>query len=42
MADQTFADGTGFPIFRRETVEFVRQYLPTEKEKIIGFEGKAI
>lgn len=35
MADQTFADGTGFPIFRRETVEFVRQYLPTEKEKII-------
>lgn len=35
MADQTFADGTGFPIFRRETVEFVRQYLPTEKEQII-------
>lgn len=35
MADQTFADGTGFSIFRRETVEFVRQYLPTEKEKII-------
>lgn len=36
MADQTFADGTGFPIFRRETVEFVRQYLPTEKEQIIS------
>lgn len=35
MTDQTFADGTGFPIFRRETVEFVRQYLPTEKEQII-------
>ncbi len=35
MADQTFADGTGFPIFRKETVEFVRQYLPTEKEQII-------
>lgn len=35
MADQTFADGTGFPIFRREPVEFVRQYLPTEKEQII-------
>lgn len=35
MADQTFADGSGFPIFRRETVEFVRQYLPTEKEQII-------
>ena len=35
MADQTFANGSGFPIFRRETVEFVRQYLPTEKEKII-------
>lgn len=35
MADQTFVDGTGFPIFRRETVEFVRQYLPTEKEQII-------
>lgn len=35
MADQTFADGTGFPIFRKEAVEFVRQYLPTEKEKII-------
>ena len=35
MADQTFADGTGFPIFRRETVEFVRQYLLTEKEQII-------
>ena len=35
MADQTFADGTGYPIFRRETVEFVRQYLPTEKEQII-------
>lgn len=35
MADQTFADGTSFPIFRRETVEFVRQYLPTEKEQII-------
>lgn len=35
MADQTFADGTGFPIFRRETIEFVRQYLPTEKEQII-------
>lgn len=35
MADQTFTDGTGFPIFRRETVEFVRQYLPTEKEQII-------
>ena len=36
MADQTFADGTGFPIFRRETIEFVRQYLPTEKEQIIS------
>ena len=36
MADQTFADGTGFPIFRKETVEFVRQYLPTEKEQIIS------
>ena len=35
MADQTFADGTGFPIFRKEAVEFVRQYLPTEKEQII-------
>lgn len=35
MADQTFADGSGFPIFRKETVEFVRQYLPTEKEQII-------
>jgi N12 class adenine-specific DNA methylase len=35
MADQTFANGSGFPIFRRETVEFVRQYLPTEKEQII-------
>lgn len=35
MADQTFADGTGFPIFRKETVEFVRQYLQTEKEQII-------
>lgn len=35
MTDQTFADETGFPIFRRETVEFVRQYLPTEKEQII-------
>ena len=35
MADQTFANGTGFPIFRKETVEFVRQYLPTEKEQII-------
>lgn len=35
MTDQTFADGTGFPIFRRETVEFVRQYLSTEKEQII-------
>lgn len=35
VADQTFADGTGFPIFHRETVEFVRQYLPTEKEQII-------
>lgn len=35
MADQTFVDGTGFSIFRRETVEFVRQYLPTEKEQII-------
>lgn len=35
MADQTFVDGTGFLIFRRETVEFVRQYLPTEKEQII-------
>ena len=35
MADQTFADGSVFPIFRRETVEFVRQYLPTEKEQII-------
>ena len=35
MADQTFADRTGFPIFRKETVEFVRQYLPTEKEQII-------
>lgn len=36
MADQTFADGSGFPIFRRETVEFVKQYLPTEKEQIIS------
>ena len=36
MADQTFANGSGFPIFRRETVEFVRQYLPTEKEQIIS------
>lgn len=35
MADQTFANDSGFPIFRRETVEFVRQYLPTEKEQII-------
>lgn len=35
MADQTFANGSGFPIFRRETVEFVRQYLPKEKEQII-------
>ena len=35
MADQTFANGSGFPIFRKETVEFVRQYLPTEKEQII-------
>lgn len=35
MADQTFANVSGFPIFRRETVEFVRQYLPTEKEQII-------
>lgn len=35
MADQTFANGSGFPIFRRETVEFVRQYLSTEKEQII-------
>ena len=35
MTDQTFADRTGFPIFRKETVEFVRQYLPTEKEQII-------
>lgn len=35
MADQTFANGSGFPIFRRETVEFVRQYLLTEKEQII-------
>lgn len=35
MADQTFANGSGFPIFRREAVEFVRQYLPTEKEQII-------
>ena len=35
MADQTFANGSGFPIFRRENVEFVRQYLPTEKEQII-------
>ena len=36
MADQTFANGSGFPIFRKETVEFVRQYLPTEKEQIIS------
>lgn len=36
MADQTFANGSGFPIFRRKTVEFVRQYLPTEKEQIIS------
>lgn len=36
MADQTYANGSGFPIFRRETVEFVRQYLPTEKEQIIS------
>ena len=35
MADQTFANGSGFPIFRKEAVEFVRQYLPTEKEQII-------
>lgn len=35
MADQTFANGSGFPIFRKETVEFVRQYLLTEKEQII-------
>lgn len=35
MADQTFANVSGFPIFRKETVEFVRQYLPTEKEQII-------
>lgn len=34
MADKTFAEGTGFPIFRRETVEFVKQYLPTEKETV--------
>lgn len=36
MTDQTFANGSGFPIFRKETVEFVRQYLPTEKEQIIS------
>ena len=35
MADQTFTNGSGFPIFRKETVEFVRQYLSTEKEQII-------
>lgn len=39
MADQTFADGTGFPIFRKETIEFVRQYLPTEKEQIISVQN---
>lgn len=39
MADQTFANGSGFPIFRRETVEFVRQYLPTEKEQIISVQN---
>ena len=36
MADQTFANGSGFPIFRKESVEFVRQYLPIEKEQIIS------
>lgn len=34
MADKTFADGTGFPIFRRETVDFVKQYLPTEEKTV--------
>ena len=36
MADQTFANRSGFPIFRKESVEFVRQYLPIEKEQIIS------
>ena len=40
LKDITFQENTGFPIFRSESIDFIRRYLEQEKEELTPHEPK--